>query len=257
MLTVNNLSFSYKDKPILNEICFSAKRGKITSIIGANGAGKSTLINCIAHILSPESGEIYLDKADTLKLNLASLAKLQAYVPQNSNTTFPITVEQYIMLGRKPYVKWSFTDNDKEIVENVMEYLNLCEFSQRTLLELSGGERQRVMLARAIAQQPKILLLDEPTSALDIKYQIEFMSILRNVAKNQACHVVIIMHDLQLITRYSDEVVLLHNGKVFKDGSVDDVITPTNIETAYGIHVEVLDTTHGKVVVPTKENEKA
>jgi len=223
----------------------SMSRGDVVSIIGPNGAGKTTLLKSIASILPPNRRKVWLDARDVRSFSANELAKNQGYVPQHSSFGFPLTVLETILLGRKPYIKWGITAEDMRIVADIMEKLQLSSMSERYLDELSGGERQKVLIARALAQEPKVLLLDEPTSALDIRHQLEVLELVRELARQRQVLVVLILHDLELAARYSDHIYLLKDGKIFASGRPEEVFTPSHIEQVYGVQVEITPSSHG------------
>ena len=190
------------------------------------------------------------DGVNTTSLSLKELARIQAYVPQYTVLTFPLTVEEYIALGRRPYVEWELSDEDKRIIYENISYLNIGNLKSKLLDELSGGERQKVVLARALVQQPRILLLDEPTSALDVKHQLEVMRLLRAIAQEKNCAVIMVMHDLSLIERFADDVILLNDGAIIAEGPTASTLTRDNIEKAYDVKALIIETDQGSVILP-------
>ena len=208
------------------------------NIIGPNGAGKSTLLRCIDKILSPQKGTILLDELDTKKMSRMEIAKKLGYIPQNVSQTFPATVFDVVLLGRRPHVSWRSNEKDIDIVLGVMELLNVEDLAMRDINGLSGGQQQKVF-AKALAQQPEVLLLDEPTSNLDIKHQLEVMSIVKNVVKKNISSVISI-HDLNLAARYSDKVIMTKDGKIYAAGEPLTVLTTENIEAVYDVEVKVI-----------------
>lgn len=183
MLTVEHLSYRYRSGPqVLRDVGFSLEDGQFMAILGNNGVGKSTMLKCFNRILTPDSGSVQADGEELLRLPGREIAKRMAFVAQSVPAT-QMTVHDMVMLGRRPYMKWGFTEEDHKIVHEAIDQLGVSHLRGRFLSQLSGGERQKVMLARALAQQPKILLLDEPTSSLDIQNQYQVLRIVRDI-----CH---------------------------------------------------------------------
>jgi len=218
MLNIENLNFHYKGGPmVLENVSFDVAEGSFLAILGNNGVGKSTLLKCFNKILTPDSGEVKLDGQDLLKLSARELAKRVAFVAQTIPST-QMTVHDIVTLGRKPYMQWGFTERDHEIVHEAMDRLEISHLRGRFLSQLSGGERQKVMLARALAQQPKVLLLDEPTSSLDIQNQYQVLEIVRDICKKEGITAIVVIHDLNLALRFCDSFVLMRQGKVYRSG---------------------------------------
>jgi len=255
ILELKNIEFSYNGSPVLRGIEFGVRKGELISILGVNGAGKSTLLKCINGILKPQKGEIFIDHINIKRASRTEIAKVLAYVPQRSEQNF-ITVFDAVLLGRKPYIKWDVTKNDIEITERVLSILGLKKLSLRYINELSGGEFQKVVIARALVQQPKVILLDEPTNNLDPKNQFEVMDIIKNISKRKGISSVIVMHNVNLALRLSDRFVLLKEGKVFAEGGLE-IITKDNIEKVYGIPVTVENIRGITVVLPYGKKEIA
>ncbi|WP_290596317.1 MULTISPECIES: ABC transporter ATP-binding protein [unclassified Archaeoglobus] len=247
MITVKNLSFSYNSEPVLNDLNFEAREGEVIFILGPNGSGKTTLLKCIAGILKPR-GAILVENQSLNDISKRELAKKLAYVPQRGDTGF-LTVFDVILLGRKPYMGFGPTNEDYRIVKDVMSLLSLEKLAFRRLNELSGGELQKVMIARALAQRPRILLLDEPTNNLDVKNQIEIMRLIRKIAKESNISVISTMHDLNLASLYADRILMIKNGKIFASGGIE-VLNKENIKAVYGVDVEVVRMNGKAVILP-------
>ncbi|EGQ79465.1 iron(III) ABC superfamily ATP binding cassette transporter, ABC protein [Fusobacterium animalis ATCC 51191] len=195
-LEIKNLSFSYKNKEILNNISFEVYSGTLLSILGANGAGKTTLIKCINGILKFKKGEVLIDEKNFNNKSLKEKSKIMSYVPQiTSSFDIDLTVFDTVLLGRIPHKTFKFSEWDKQIALNNIKKLDLEKYLFSYVGELSGGEKQRVLIARALTQEPKILILDEPISNLDLKFQLETMKILKNLAKEENLIVITILHD--------------------------------------------------------------
>jgi iron complex transport system ATP-binding protein len=248
ILRAKNVNFSYNKLPVLIDISFVLEEGEFLGIVGPNGSGKSTLLKNIDKILHPKEGTIFIQNQNQKDLNRQEIAKLIGYVPQNDNNIFTTTVFEFVLMGRKPHIKWMETKEDKEIVARMIEKLSLGEFALRDINQLSGGERQKVSIARALVQTPKILLLDEPTANLDLKHQLEVLDLLLET-KEKGVSIIIAIHDLNLALRYCDKFIILNQGKVFASGG-QEIISKENIETVYGVKVEVLEKDGMKFVIP-------
>jgi iron complex transport system ATP-binding protein len=238
-LVINKLSFNYNGFPALKDVELKMGLGEVLGIVGPNGSGKTTLLKCINRILKPKQNTVLIDGEDTSKIGLRELSKMMSYVPQNSTNTFPFTVFDIVLMGRRPYIQWSLGERDKEIVAEILNYLGIGQLAMRHFNELSGGEQQKVIIARALAQQPQLLLLDEPTSSLDIKHQLEILCILKGLAQSKHCSVIVAMHDLNLASRFSDRMLMLKQGCIFAVGTPESVLTEENIESVYGVKVHV------------------
>lgn len=238
-LTINDLSFSYDGIQVLKDVELELGMGEMLSIVGPNGSGKSTLLKCINRILKTEQNTVLIDGIDTSKINLKELSKIMGYVPQSSASAFPFTVFDIVLMGRRPYIHWNLSDRDSEIVAATLDFLGIGPLAMRHFTELSGGEQQKVIIARALAQQPQLLLLDEPTSSLDIKHQLEILCILKGLADSKHCSVIVAMHDLNLASRFSNSMLMLKGGRIFAVGDPESVLTEENIESVYDVKVRV------------------
>ncbi|BAE82181.1 ABC transporter ATP-binding protein [Desulfitobacterium hafniense] len=251
MLKVQELSFQYGSHPVLEDVHFEAPYGQCVAILGNNGAGKSTLIKCLNRILPPRSGQVLLDEQDLCSMSRTNVAKEMAYVAQHSETA-RFTVYDAVMLGRKPYIRFSPTEADYEIVHGMIEKLELSQMSLAYIDELSGGELQKVMLARALTQQPKVLLLDEPTSNLDLKNQHDMLGLVGKIAKEENICVLMVIHDLNLALRYCDRFLFIKDGGIYAYGD-EEIMNAKVIGEVYGIPVAI-EYAHGaKIVVPFPE----
>lgn len=247
MLSVENLSYHYKNGPqVLNWLNFSVDDGQFMAILGNNGAGKSTMLKCFNKILTPDSGRVIMDGEDVLKLSGRQIAQRMAFVAQSVPGT-QMTVHDIVMLGRRPYMQWSFTEQDHEIVHMAMDELGISHLRGRFLSTLSGGEKQKVMLARALAQQPKILLLDEPTSALDIQNQYMVLQMIRDICRQQGITAIVVIHDLNLALRFCSRFLLLSGGQVYRFGG-KEIIDRQALKDVYNVDAEVVDV-HGHSMV--------
>lgn len=248
MIDVKNISYHYHGgQEVLKNINFTLERGQFLAILGNNGVGKSTLLKCLNRILKAESGAFLLDGENILKMSNHEIAQRIAFVSQNVANT-QMTVHDVVMLGRRPYMKWGFTEEDHKIVHDAMHRLNLEPLRGRFLNQLSGGERQKVMLARALAQQPKLLLLDEPTSSLDIHNQYQVLKIVRDICHNDGLTAIVVIHDLNLALRFCDRFLLLRRGEVYAQGDYS-VLSPKTLKNVYQVDGKILDVEGHKMVL--------
>lgn len=247
MIEIKGISFSYGKTPVLSNVTFSAQAGECVGILGNNGAGKSTLITCINRIRIPAGGEVRIDGKPVQDMSRNELARSIAYVAQK-NEMSQTTVFDAVLLGRKPYIKWTVDQEDLDLCAAMIHRVGLDAVQLRNLDELSGGELQKVMLARALVQQPKLLLLDEPTSNLDPRNQYEMMDLVRQIAKEQGITVLIVIHDLNLALRYCDRFYFLKDGCGYRYGGIESVDEET-IETVYGIAAKVLEMNERKMIM--------
>jgi iron complex transport system ATP-binding protein len=250
MIEIRNLRFSYhkSGSVILENVSFSIEPGTCLAILGINGAGKSTLLKCLNRIHTATAGSILLNGKNIYKMSRREMARQIAYVPQVSSTSHTMVFD-YVLLGRKPHIQWNITTEDKKIASDILQQLDLTKFASRYINELSGGELQRVVLARAMAQQPKYLLLDEPTGNLDPRNQHEMMSIVRIITSEQNIGTAIVIHDLNLAIRYCDRFLLLKDTQVHSFGGLE-IITSELIREIYGIETDIIEHKGRKIIVP-------
>lgn len=238
-IVVDDVSFSYPDKEVLKGISFNLDEKEIKCIVGPNGTGKSTLVKCMDRLLVPQSGKIFFDGNDYSSLNRQEIARRIGYVPQSSGQLFPTSVFDTVLMGRKPYYSWHCSDKDIDIAAGILQLMGLDDVAMADFNTLSGGQQQRVLIARALAQQPRLLLLDEPTSSLDIAHQLEVMEIIHTLVSRQNIAVIMVVHDLNLASRYADTILMLHDGMVYADGPAEDTLTAPNIENVYGVEANI------------------
>jgi len=242
------IQFSYNSHPVLADVSFTLKKGHIMAVMGINGAGKSTLLKCLNRILSPRAGSVLLDGEDLLRMNRTGVARRVGYVPQRHPEN-QMTVFEAVLMGRKPHIKWSMRDEDHDMAEKIIRQVGLAHLAMRSVGQLSGGELQKVVIARALAQAPDILLLDEPTSNLDLKNQLEVMALIRRVVREQGVSAIIAIHDLNMAVRFSDAFLFLKNGRIHavSDGEgLDREI----IREVYDVEVILKNVGGHTVVVP-------
>ena len=241
MIKIQNISFSYSrnGRKILNQVSFDAQDGQCVAILGNNGAGKSTLLKCIDRILHAAEGSAEIDGENVFAMTGEQMARKIAYVPQSTGKA-SMTVFDMVLLGRKPYIKWDATQKDRDIALEMIHKMGLDDYVLRNVSELSGGEAQKVMLARALAQQPRLLLLDEPTSSLDPRNQHRVLQTVRSIAREHQITVITVLHDLNLAIRYCDRFLFLRDSEVFSYGDRSTMSEET-IEEVYGMHVHIFE----------------
>ncbi|MGM9670890.1 MAG: ABC transporter ATP-binding protein [Oscillospiraceae bacterium] len=250
MVEIQKISYAYhRDSgDVLTDVSFDVNQGQCVAILGNNGAGKSTLLKCIDRIYPAREGTVVVSGQNIFQMSGGELAQNVAYVPQNVEPA-NMTVFDVVLLGRKPYIKWDATAEDRAIVSELLHSLSLEPLALRRMSELSGGEAQKVTLARALAQEPKFLLLDEPTSNLDLYNQHEVLRTVRAIAREHGISVALIIHDLNLAIRYCDRFLFLKNARVFSYGGLETV-TPETIEQVYQIHVHIMEYMGLSVIIP-------
>ena len=240
-LRLDNVSLGYGKQTVLRNIGFEASPGEILGIIGPNGSGKSTLVRGITRLIQPTTGKIFLNGTDVSHINRQKLAQLMAVVPQNPALPEPFTALEVVLMGRTPHLGLLRYEGKQDfaIVKRAMVATKTLDFAERRVGELSGGERQRLTIARALAQEPKIILMDEPTANLDINYQIETMGLARQLSRKHKLIVLVTLHDLNLASQYCDRLVLLSDGRIYSQGTPEKVINARTIKDVYGAEVYV------------------
>ncbi|WP_400151254.1 ABC transporter ATP-binding protein [Candidatus Methanarcanum hacksteinii] len=249
-MSVRNLVQGYGSKTILDDLSFDVDTGEVLALLGPNGSGKSTLIKTICNIMEPRSGRILIDETPIEDIDITDLAKIVSYVPQSTAAATYTTVMDTVLLGRKPYVTWSYRQKDIDYALDAMKAMRIIGYSSRDVSDLSGGQRQRVFLARSLAQCPSFFIFDEPTSALDLKHQMNTMIKMREVVHDKGAGMVIALHDINLAMNYSDKVLMLKNGKIFAYGTPDETITEENIRAVYGVESRIMEAEGRRFILP-------
>jgi len=235
MLSIESLTAGYGEKIVLHEVSLAVAPGEVAAVIGPNGCGKSTLLRSAAGLLRPRAGSVRLGGDDVLRLEPRERARRVALLPQHFEGGNALTVEEMTLLGRTPHLPpyGAPAKRDHDIVARSLEAVGAMEFAGRRIGQLSGGERQRVLLARALAQQPRVLLLDEPISNLDVRYQCEILDLARRLAKTENLAVVVVLHQINLAATIADTMLLLDAGRVHATGTPQSVMTQENLEAVY------------------------
>lgn len=236
MIVVDGVSFKYKEREVLKDISFQIEKGDIVALLGINGSGKSTLLKTMNKILKPYKGTILINNENVESVSGNQLASIIGYMPQKSNGVF-CTVYEAVLLGRKPHIKWSISKKDEEVVHSILRLMGLEDFAMRNTLELSGGELQKVIIARALAQEPTVLLLDEPINHLDIRNQIEVMKLIRNITKKLNIITIVVMHDLNIALRFCDKFLMLKDRRIFASGD-RSIVNAVTIKDVF--HLETI-----------------
>lgn len=241
IIHVTDIDFRYKEIRALRGISFEVRRGEFLGVIGPNGSGKTTLIRVIDGILAPQRGGVSISGSAIRGMGRREIARLVAVVPQDLPLVFPYRAIEIVMMGRSPHLGMLRFEgeSDLEIVRGAMEMTDTAALADRRMDSLSGGERQRVLIARALAQEPEVILLDEPTAFLDIKHQAEFFGLMKRLNRERGLTVLAVTHDINLAAAYCDRVMLLKEGRIHTLGTPGEVITEANIREAYETDVLV------------------
>jgi iron complex transport system ATP-binding protein len=239
MLALDRLTFSYGKTAVVRDVTLSVAPGQIMCLIGPNGAGKSTLLKCVNRILRAQSGSIRIDDRPLKTFGRKELARAVAYVPQNAGSSGALQVLDMVALGRSPHRGLSTRDHDLAVVWNAIERLNLNSVALSPFGALSGGQRQRVLIARALAQEARLILMDEPTSNLDPYYQLETALIIRKLAEQRSIGALIAIHDLSLAARLADVIVLMHEGRIAIQGGWQEVLSAEHLAASFGVNAIV------------------
>jgi iron complex transport system ATP-binding protein len=240
ILSATSVTFHIAERTLLDSVSLALEPGEVVGLIGANGAGKSTLLKVLCGMRKLTSGQVMLCGKPISQYTSRDVARLIGQVHQSAVMDAPFSIYDVVAMGRNPHLTRFEVERprDRQIVNEAMQHTNTLDLAERTINTLSSGERQRVFLARALAQEPSILLLDEPTSNLDIRHQLEILTLVQNLAHQRGLGVIIAIHDLSLAARFCDRLILLHDGRIVADGKPESVLTPENVAQAFGVFVQ-------------------
>lgn len=248
MINAQHVQFAYHGRqPVLQDLNLQEQEGHCIALLGNNGAGKSTFLKCLNRILEPMDGVIVIDETEIRSMKRSAIARKLAYVEQHTDIS-RLTVYDTVLLGRKPHMRFGPSSEDYAIADAMIERMHLEDLKLRYIDEISGGELQKVVLARALAQQPKVLLLDEPTASLDLRNQHEVMEIVSEIARRDGITVVVVIHDLNLALKYCDRFLLIHDGQAFRYGDIS-IMDADVIRKVYGVDATIAEIGGSRFVV--------
>ena len=239
MIEIKRLSKSFGKKTVVEDVTLKIQSKAITSFIGPNGAGKSTLLSMVSRLLDADTGEVLLDQSDVKKMKSDKFAKRVAILKQSNHLNIRLTVRELVAFGRYPYSKGRLNEEDNKFVDQALEYMNLTDMQHMFLDELSGGQKQRAFISMVIAQDTEYILLDEPLNNLDMKHSVQIMKILRKLVDDLGKTVVIVLHDINFASVYSDRIVALKDGRLVKDGPTAEIINSESLREVYDMHIPV------------------
>ena len=241
ILDISNISLSFRDKLILSNVSLEVSAGEFFVIIGPNGAGKTSLLKVLSGLQKAQKGTVTIKDKNILNYRRRNLSQIMAIVPQHIEVGFPFTVADTVIMGRSPHlgILGMEGENDFHIAEEAMKFTDVSHLTDRKLFQLSGGELQRVIIARAICQQPEIILLDEPTTALDPAHQLKIMDLMEKFRREHGTTIIMVSHDLNLASMYGDRVLLLKSGRVVKTGDPKSVLNKELLEDSYGCRIQI------------------
>lgn len=241
MISTKNLKVGYEEKVIIEGLNVRVNKGEVLSIIGPNGCGKSTLLKTLCRMIKPMSGNIFIEDEDIRKIKNKTISQKICLLSQHNSPPLDLTVEELVYFGRMPHKKWyeTRTTEDRKIVDWAIENTGLTKYKNTPIGGLSGGERQRAYIAQALCQKPEVLLLDEPTTYLDISYQLELMELVREINKKFNITIIMVLHELNQASKYSDRLIMMKNGKIVSDGEPNEIINKEIIKDVYNIECDI------------------
>jgi iron complex transport system ATP-binding protein len=249
MVEVQSISKSYGLKAVVDDVSVNIQKGKITSFIGPNGAGKSTLLSIISRLMSADTGEILIDGQKVNETKSRDLAKKIAILKQSNHLSLRLSVRDLVSFGRFPYSQGKLTKEDHVYIDEAIRYMELEDMQDRYLDQLSGGQKQRAFIAMTIAQDTEYILLDEPLNNLDMKHSVQIMKVLRRLADDLGKTILIVIHDINFASVYSDYIVALKDGKIEAQGTVNEIITSLTLKQVYGMDMSIQEINNQKICV--------
>lgn len=249
MIKVRELSKFYGKKPVVEKVSVNIRRGEITSFIGPNGAGKSTLLSMVSRLLDADTGEVLVDDKNVKSMKSNELSKRVSILKQSNYMNVRLTIRELVSFGRFPYSKGHLNAEDLRIIDQAIDYMNLADIQHSYMEELSGGQRQRAFIAMVIAQDTDYILLDEPLNNLDMKHSVQIMKILRRLVDDLGKTVVIVLHDINFASVYSDNIVALKNGKVVKEGKTEEIIQSDSLKEIYDMDIPIQQMNNCRICV--------
>ncbi|MDS9472116.1 ABC transporter ATP-binding protein [Sporosarcina pasteurii] len=249
MIQVRELTKFFGEKAVVENVSVNIHRGKITSFIGPNGAGKSTLLSMVSRLLDADTGEVLLDKQNVKKMKSNDFSKQVSILKQSNYMNARLTIRELVSFGRYPHSKGRLNDEDIRFVDQALDYMGLTDMQHNYLDELSGGQRQRAFIAMTIAQDTEYILLDEPLNNLDMKHSVQIMKILRRLVDELGKTVVIVLHDINFASVYSDRIVALKDGRIVKDGPTDEIINSDSLREIYDMEIPIKQLSNCRICV--------
>ncbi len=249
MIEVKNISKKYGSRPVVNNVSFQIKRGKITSFIGPNGAGKSTVLGMMSRLLKKDEGEVFINGKELSQWKTNELSKVLAILKQSNHLSVRLTIRDLVAFGRFPHSQGNLTEEDQQKIDEALRYMQLEDIQDKYLDELSGGQKQRAFIGMVLAQDTDYIFLDEPLNNLDMKHSVQIMKMLRKITDELGKTVVIVIHDINFASCYSDEIIALQDGEIAVYGTVDEIMQAPILSKLYGMDFNVQQINNKKICV--------
>lgn len=249
MVTVSNITKTYGGRPVVDQVSVSIEKGKITSFIGPNGAGKSTLLSIMSRIMTQDAGEVFIEEKEIREWKSNDLAKKISILKQSNQVSVRLTVRELVSFGRFPYSQGRLSKEDWEFVDQAIVYMDLADMQDKYLDQLSGGQSQRAFIAMVIAQNTEYILLDEPLNNLDMKHSVQIMKVLRRLVSELGKTIIVVIHDINFASCYSDRIVALKNGRLVKEGTVDEMIRTEVLQEIYDMDIPIEEIGGNRIAV--------
>lgn len=249
MIEIKNIFKKYKDRNVVNDVSFNIEKGKITSFIGPNGAGKSTVLGIVTRLINGDGGDVIIEGKNLSDYHTKDLAKKIAILKQSNNISLKLTIRELVGFGRFPHSEGNLNSEDEKYIDEAIEYMKLTDIQYKYLDELSGGQRQRAYIAMVIAQNTEYILLDEPLNNLDMSHSVQMMKVLRNLCDDLGKTIVLVMHDINFASCYSDNIVALKNGRIEKVGKTEEIVKKEILEDIYDMNFDIKEINGNKICV--------